>query len=247
MPRNYDEEPLREAVCEFRFNSTIPWDWTLPGLVYEKFRKDFPLKRQTSLLELGESVPDVVASQFESAATRVQFSSSDELRLLQMAPNTFSVHHRSPYPGWAKFLKLALESLSTYLEVVPAGAFVRLGLRYINRIALPAGQADLAEYFTLAPHLPQGVAGQLSSFVLQLQNDVAEGDELRIVFGTVVPEEHEESAYILDLDFYSTLEREPSTEIAENWLNHAHELLENSFDASFTNRTHVEVFKEVRA
>src|SRR5207249_41505 len=97
----------------------------------------------------------------------------------------------------------ALLALERYQSVVEPKAFARLGLRYINRVALPDEQPNLAEYFTLAPQLPAGIAGTLSSFVQQLENQVEETDVLRILFGSVLPQEGEVSAFVLDLDFFT--------------------------------------------
>jgi hypothetical protein len=38
MPRRYEETPLVEALCEFRFLGNEAWDWTIPGIVYERIK-----------------------------------------------------------------------------------------------------------------------------------------------------------------------------------------------------------------
>jgi uncharacterized protein (TIGR04255 family) len=51
MTRTYNKPPLIEAVCDFRFSSPQPWDWTIPGLFYERIQSDFPNKNQLSTIE----------------------------------------------------------------------------------------------------------------------------------------------------------------------------------------------------
>jgi hypothetical protein len=36
---------LIEALCEFQF-ADGEWDWTIPGLVYQQIKHEFPIKRQ---------------------------------------------------------------------------------------------------------------------------------------------------------------------------------------------------------
>lgn len=46
MGRKYRNPPLIEALCEFQFVPTQPWDLTIPGFFYEKVKNDFPAKQQ---------------------------------------------------------------------------------------------------------------------------------------------------------------------------------------------------------
>ena len=46
MGRRYKNPPIVEALCEFEFISSQPWDLTIPGLIYEKVKDEFPDKRQ---------------------------------------------------------------------------------------------------------------------------------------------------------------------------------------------------------
>src|SRR5437667_2265720 len=51
VARTYNKPPLIEAVCDFRFSSSQPWDWTIPGLLYEQIRDNFPNKTQINIIE----------------------------------------------------------------------------------------------------------------------------------------------------------------------------------------------------
>lgn len=46
--------PLVEAVCEFQFVPESKWDWTIPGLLFEKIGKEF--SERTEVHRLGVTV-----------------------------------------------------------------------------------------------------------------------------------------------------------------------------------------------
>ena len=42
MSIQYNNPPIREVVCEFRFEEGSPWDLSVPGLIYSKMADEFP-------------------------------------------------------------------------------------------------------------------------------------------------------------------------------------------------------------
>jgi len=52
MGRKYANPSIVEAVCEFRLSPDTPWDLTVPGLVYEKVRSEFPHREQRLFQEV---------------------------------------------------------------------------------------------------------------------------------------------------------------------------------------------------
>jgi hypothetical protein len=44
--RRYAAPPLIEAVCELRLTPDTQWDLTIPGMIYEKVKDDFPNREQ---------------------------------------------------------------------------------------------------------------------------------------------------------------------------------------------------------
>lgn len=38
--------PMIEALCEFRFTPSSPWDWTLPGRLYDQIGNEFTERSQ---------------------------------------------------------------------------------------------------------------------------------------------------------------------------------------------------------
>ena len=53
MSNKYLNPPIVEVVCELRASSDSKWDLTIPGLIYEELKGDFPNKEQRIFQEFG--------------------------------------------------------------------------------------------------------------------------------------------------------------------------------------------------
>src|SRR5690349_12984877 len=103
MGRLYQKPPLVEALCEFRFDSAQPWDWTIPGLIYAQIKDEFPMKREQRTLELAIETSPEKTQQLRGDIGRMQFLRKDESALVQVGPDILAVNQLSPYPHWPRF------------------------------------------------------------------------------------------------------------------------------------------------
>lgn len=83
MARTYNKPPLIEAVCDFRFSSTQPWDWTIPGLFYEQIRLDFPNKNQLSTIETTVDVSEGKVVQYLEDAFDAAFTEKTHCEIFE--------------------------------------------------------------------------------------------------------------------------------------------------------------------
>jgi uncharacterized protein (TIGR04255 family) len=247
VPRKYDRPPLIEAVCEVRFKSSQPWDWTIPGLIYDKIKSSFPKKRQESLLEvvMGPGTSKI-QQQVKAGVGKMQFLREDEAALVQIGPDLLSVNQLQPYPEWPAFKSMVLGQIGVYCDIVRPESFSRVGLRYINRVQLPPQQINLEEYFRVTPPLPAGAPSNFRSFLIQVEVRYESPSScLRYVLGTGQLADEAQLAILLDLDMFGEEGDAPTiTGIAE-WLDIAHDRIETAFDESFTDKTHRDIFGEV--
>lgn len=249
MPRTYRKPPLVEAACELRFKSDTAWDWTIPGIIYEQIRGDFPEKRQQSGFEvnIAPGATALIPIQApQNSVNRMQFVKQDGSAMVQLGPNLVAVNLLPPYPSWREFKRLILQQLQTYRRVANPQGFARIGLRYINRVILPI-RVELKEYFRALPQTPDELPQLWSAFAMSV-NVAYTGPPatLRMVVGNVPPDRPEIYPVLLDIDLYHEGENLPSLEEIEAWLETAHERVELAFDTAVTERTHAEIFEEVR-
>ena len=244
MARTYKAPPLIEAICEFRFTSSQPWDWTIPGLVYEQIKKNLPYKEQVNTVEM--KVDPMEGKVVQQSLPKMRFLNEDRTSLIQVGPDILSIHQLRPYDMWNNYKARILKYLQIYYDEAKPLGFARAGLRYVNRIELPYEDVELEDYFCVLPKVPHPVPQVFPSFLLQVDIPYSSAQSvLRIVFGALVPGESANLAYALDVDMYSLDNAVPKIDQISDWLETAHNNIETAFDVAFTERTHREIFKEV--
>lgn len=244
MGRKYRNPPIVEAICEFRLTQDTPWDLTIPGLFYEKVKKDFPHREQRVVQEVELiQEPQGIQHRIRTSERALLFTQNRKM-LIQIGPRLLVVNALSPYPTWRGFkpqIEMAWNELQRSVEIK---GLERIGLRYINRIKLPGKEVKLDDYFefhlTLGPRLPQHVI----SFVAVAEFPYNEDRDLCRVRLGPARDSVEESICILDIDYF--LARPGAVEVSDalQWVEEAHSRVEEVFEGCITDRLR-ELFEEV--
>ncbi len=167
--KHYKNSPISEAVCEFQFGLDSTWDFTVPGLVYEKVRNTFPIRSQVARVTLGIAANEgEIGSQF-GAVPVMRFTHKDEKTHIQVAPHLLSVHHLKPYSSWQEFLPLIKDGFEAYREVASPKSIHRIGLRYINTIELTGSSIALEDYFEFRPYIGSDLPRTIGPFMMSVQ------------------------------------------------------------------------------
>ncbi len=248
MGRVYRKPPIIEALCEVQFSPDSPWDPTFIGLIYDKVRGTFSERGVAHMLAIEPPLPGGDSPRIRSDA-RSHFTSPDRTSLMQIAPHLLVVNRLAPYLSWQHFSPQITQALMAYREVAGPRALHRIGVRYINRIALPEGAHLLQDYFRVYPQLdfpaPTGsVPLTYGGFVVGVQFPYAEGRDVLRLQLTAVSSTPERPEVLFDLD-YALMQSEaiPLDAVAE-WIGGAHDRIEAMFEACITDRTRA-VFEEV--
>src|SRR6185503_9127717 len=246
MGRLYENPPLIEAVCEFRFEPDQPWDWTIPGLVYDKVKKEFPKKKQLNVLEVGVHADPEVSQSVKGAVARMQFLSEDENAFIQVGRNLLGVNHLQPYPTWGKFQKMIKNGLAVYREVAYPKAINRIGLRYINRLEIPKEQVKIEDYILAMPTVPQPVPQIFARWLQRVEIPFEDVNGLMVIqSGSLDQDDPEKILFILDLDFITLDVRKINLDDTFEWVTQAHDEIEKTFESCITDKMRA-LFKEVR-
>src|SRR5260370_35494584 len=96
VARIYNKPPIIEAVCEFRFPSTQPWDITLPGRLYDQVKDQFPTVEPANVIQV---VVDVAGAQIQQMQTAARILTQDRTEFIPVATHQPSIHHVPPYPS----------------------------------------------------------------------------------------------------------------------------------------------------
>lgn len=232
--------PLVEALCEVAFAPASPWDWTIPGRLYERLAKQFP--ETVSLPSIGFTTEIARGAQppvvLQAHPDRVQFKRADGAGLVQIAPQLLAINRLPPYPGWEGFSATITSVFKAFTAVAPDAAPARLGLRYINRIGLQDGSlSEIRSALTYAPQIGAQAAARFSSFYQRYEFTFEDPK------GTLVHQTAKQTApdgasdLILDLDFQSAPDATPPLTAADAtraWLDAAHAQIEQAFLESLT-------------
>ena len=247
MGKRYKNSPIIEALCEIQLVPSQPWDLTLPGLVYEKVKDQFPDKKQ----QIGVGVQfrpteKGLEHRVEPAPPRVQFYRKDQTALIQVGPDLFVVNHLKPYPTWAVFKPLILGNFEAYKGVANPRGFKRIGLRYINKIIFNAESVKLEDYFNFFPAIPKDLPQLHEGFICRVEIPYSNNFyRIIITISNAAPDAPITLPIILDLDYILTVQEGIPMEGFEGWLEQAHSTIEKTFESCITDKCRV-LFEEVQ-
>lgn len=246
MSIKYSNSPIVEALCEFQFIPSQPWDMTIPGLLYEKISDEFPIKQQQMGFGIGFQPKEGGIEQRVEMAQRMQFFRSDKSALVQVGPDLLTVNHLKPYPTWEAFKPLISNNLNIYQKIVKPKGFKRIGLRYINKIEFGKSPIELTDYLNYYPFIPTTLPQVHETFQVRVEIPYEEGrDRLLLTLGTAIPEKSEILTLLLNLDYIMALPERILLDQTSDWIEKAHTVIENAFEACITDKCR-SLFEEVK-
>lgn len=251
MSRKYSNPPVVEALCEFQFVPSQPWDITVPGLLYEKIKEEFPEKKQVMGFGVGIQLKEagmagMAEQKVELAPPRIQFLRPDKSALVQVGLDLLIINHLKPYPTWEAFKPPIFSNLKIYQAIAKPKGFKRIGLRYINKIEFDKGPIELSDYFSYSPSIPAALPQTHEAFIVRVEIPYEDGrDRLLLTLASIIPEKPDVLTLVLDLDYIMTIPERVSLEQVSDWIENAHSRVENAFEACITDKCR-NLFGEVK-
>jgi len=247
MGKKYANPPVEEAVCEFRLTPETRWGLTVPGLLYERLKETFPQKEQRMIQEVKLTQELEGLQQQIRTSEHLLFFTEDRKMLAQVGPRLLVVNALKPYPHWEGFkprIEMVWKSLQ---ETVEVQGLERIGLRYINRIELPAPNVKFDEYFDFYPFVGQRLPQHIASFLAGVEFSYADDrDHCRVQLAPIPHSGTEgKTAFILDLDYFLARPRGVAVADALSWVEEAHSRVEEVFEGCITDRLR-EMLEEVK-
>lgn len=239
MGEKLKSQPLVEALCEFQFNLAGSNELTMPGLFYAEVKEDFP--EQSLVDELSVQVelsPLGGTPQFIRSPQRLQLKRTDGSAILQVGQGRLIVNRLQPYVNWEDFRELISKAFKTYIDLCGEYTLKRIGLRYINHL-IPTGNEGfkIDDFLTVIPLFPKPIDRPMTGFQ-QVYEFFYESSKASLVHRTAVFEKPEgDTVILLDLDFISQdissfQDNSKALEWLREWLNQAHEHIEEAFISS---------------
>ena len=201
--RTYAQNPIHEALCEFRFDAPGGWDPVAQSRFWLEFQKDFdgaPMRRQvnTAAFHLGPANSGLV---FGEPTDQFRFPSADGRCVAIVGHNLLSVHSLRPYMGWDAFQPLISRALARFCEISSPTGLLRIGLRYINRFDVGRDEKP-SRYLRCAPSDQVDPSTTLRSHTHRDEHVWPDGETLVVIHASAVSED--KRSLVLDLDVVHT-------------------------------------------
>lgn len=214
MKKHYQNPPVLEALCQFKFQPTDAWDGEIPARFYERVQPQFPQRRCDEL-----------------SGRHWQFRRSNGSALLQVAPHRLIINQLAPYPSWPKFKQMILSAYRNFLEVAPSQKLASMALRYLNQIDVPGKNIEITRYFRNCP------ASQSKLFVSAEFPFSEAGEKLFFLLAEHPRSAENSSRFILDLDYRLPAGASLAVDEIETSLQRAHGRIAELFESSLTDET----------
>jgi len=136
------DNPIVEAVCEFRYvRDEGMWDGTYPGLLFEKIRDSYPLRKPQKVgtweFRIPSQLEETAPSQVYKETVKSRFYSSNEKKVVSVGDQNLSISSLNPYQGWDESKAEILRIFFIYDDIATSQDICsRVGLRYINHLSV---------------------------------------------------------------------------------------------------------------
>ncbi|MCY3827096.1 MAG: TIGR04255 family protein [Candidatus Dadabacteria bacterium] len=194
--------PIVEAVLDLRVVSSAEWDESSLQSQLEERLPDYPKHDtvQETEVQLSPETGTNVVKDFVHVGLKCQ--SEDSFYVVQFNKDSFVFSRLKPYENWEKFSREALRLWKIYCELLEPTEIGRIGLRFINRLAIKQGQRiELADYYKRPPLPIEGLNWLLSGY---LHRDVLQipGTPYSVNVIKTVQRTQQEAGLLLDIDVF---------------------------------------------
>lgn len=148
--------PIVEAVIEFKARAGTPWDEenvtrALDGAMQEYSKPEGlyggSLRLSVRHDPAGVSGVSRSAIDQESGWIGLRFKSADGLQIAHFTRDGFLFTRLKPYLDWSQLSTEAIRLWEVHARIAGITRIQRIGVRFINRIEVPAGPLNLDRYF----------------------------------------------------------------------------------------------------
>lgn len=242
MANKYKNPPIKEVVCEFRFEKDNSIDSKTVDLFFDQIKETFTTKKKAKKLEVSFKV-DLKSKKprkdfAEDYGEFEQFFSDDKKMFVQLDEGRLSIHKLKPYVSWERFYPLIKLVFEAYTSVIEVQSISRIGLRYINNFEIPEVGFKIGKYFNFRPEVKgDNLPKQYVSFYLGTIFAYHEGrDNAKVQLLDRMTDDNK-PFFTLDIDYFLTQPKVIKKNNAVEWVDQAHSEIENIFEASITEKT----------
>lgn len=238
--RKYKRPPITEAVIEVRFEQAN--DKATIESAKIRLLPDYGVSEEISAVGIRLDVLQRQA-QFDEGSSGSKLFNKDRTDILMIMPQAFATSRVAPYCGWDEFSARAQKNWQTWKRIAGYRKIQRLGVRYINRIDIPAmaGERILIEdYLKVYPEAPaEGVMQGMDQYTMQMSGPIGNPDDncrLTINSSNVLSPLVNHVSFLFDLDISREGDVPQKDEELWAFVNHIRDIKNDAFEASVTDK-----------
>lgn len=202
MPQ-YKRPPITEAVIELRFDQPLPR--TEVQKLLQRFKAEYAFSEDFVTYEVRVD-PAARSAAFEEQSSGYKLSSQDRADVLLVTSVHMTCARLAPYVGWDAFRARAKEHWRVWKRVAGYRKISRIGVRFINRIDIPAAKGaeiEISDYLRVHPEVP--ALQHMTSYTMQISGQLEEDDCRCVINSSLVPPPLvDHVSVILDIDVSRT-------------------------------------------
>jgi uncharacterized protein (TIGR04255 family) len=195
---HYANPPVIEAVLSIALDPLPESALACLKRVADTMTDDFPKVGPRYQAALSFQVGPAFASSAGQMTDGYVLRSADDTRIVELTLQSIAAHQLRPYTDWEsleELLRSTYDSVERELPIRP----IALGVRYINKLDIPAGAAieDYCRtYIEISRDLPQG----MNQYILRIEQDI--GRAKVVTQSTFVPPDlPDTTSIIVDFDY----------------------------------------------
>lgn len=158
--------PIVEAALDIRVVPSVKWDETSLQSELKHCLPDFqkvePIRQTKYKLPIGGQDNPIIE---DLGCIGFKVHSADELHVAQFNKDAFVFSRLKPYDNWEQLNSEALRLFVIYCELLKPTEVTRIGLRFINRIAVKQEKVELADYYKYPPEPLKALNWTLGGFL----------------------------------------------------------------------------------
>ncbi|MBI2889464.1 MAG: TIGR04255 family protein [Nitrospirae bacterium] len=236
MPGKYVTPPLHEAVCEFRFDPSGPWDSTVPGMYYQAIQSEFSQRQDLTRIDSQIKSESEILEQEVRTTPVIRFSTSNAKSIILLGPHVLAVSRLNPYERWVNYLPMIQHALREYMTIAQPKGIQGQTLRYINHFEIPEN-ARIGDYLRFFPYFDYGGHPPVAAFMAGFELLCDEGrNRLRLQLLSQKAAKAGHMGMIFDLDFFSFERPAFESSAMLSWVENAHRQVEDTFESCVTDR-----------
>lgn len=239
----YSRPPIVEAVIGINFSKPIT-DAAL-ATIDRRFGKHYAIHTDNLLMSATIGIDNRSVVDAQGRTTRGHRRTNLEMdEIAVLMPDSLTVSQLAPYHGWDAYFSRFKRDFTAHNKPNKRHTISRVGMRYINRIDIPA-TGDVVEheqFVDIYPHIPDAL-GPMVGFSMRIQFDLESiGGHANVGTMPVQPVTLGHASFLVDIDVSKSI-TSPMTDDALYSLLQQMRLEKNRiFETCVTQRAREELF-----